>query len=173
MKKRRTLVISLLLIAALALGIGYAAFTSTMAINGEVQMGGIASQVNFSKAEVNTNDSTAEVVSTIINGVGTKTLEINMSGFVHSGHAVVIDVEVSNPHDFSVKLINGKITADEKTNESGTKYFDIDVLGDVLDSEPTIAANGTVSFQTKVTCNATSPVDLTENFSISFDAHAE
>lgn len=173
MKKRRTLVISLLLVAALCLGIGYAAFTSTMTINGEVQMGGIASQVNFSAAEVNATDSTATVVTTNISGVGTKTLEINMSGFVHAGHKVVVDITVSNPHDFDVTLINGEISQDGKTNDNGVKYFSIEVLGDILDAEPTVVAGGTIDFQLVVTCNATSPVDLTENFQITFDAHAE
>ena len=38
MKKRRTLIISLLLVAALALGIGYAGFTSELMINGDAVM---------------------------------------------------------------------------------------------------------------------------------------
>lgn len=174
MKKRRTLIIALLLIASLALGIGYAAFTSTMSINGEVQMGGIASQVNFSKAEVNDAESTASVVTTEILGVGTKTLEINMSGFVHAGHKVVIDVVVTNPHDFDVTLINGNITQDGAQNPAGVECFKIEVVDDALAANPVVSKNnGTVEFQIVVTCMATSPVDLTENFTISFDAHAE
>lgn len=173
MKKRRTLIIALLLIAALALGIGYAAFTSTMSINGEVQMGGIASQVNFSKAEVNTTDTTAHAVVTDISGVGTKTLEVNMSGFVHAGHKVVVDIAVTNPHDFDVKLINGNIAQDGRENDDGVKYFTINVIGDVLEAEPVIQNGETLNFQFEVICNATSPVDVTENFTISFDAHAE
>ena len=40
MKKRRTLIISLLLVAALCLGIGYAAVTDTLTINGSASLDG-------------------------------------------------------------------------------------------------------------------------------------
>jgi len=42
MKKNKTLVIGLLLVAALALGIGYAGFTSDMSVGGEAIISGIS-----------------------------------------------------------------------------------------------------------------------------------
>jgi predicted ribosomally synthesized peptide with SipW-like signal peptide len=172
MKKRRTLIIALLLVAALALGVGYAAFTSVMNINGEVQMGGIASQVNFSKAEVN-SASTATAVTANFDGVGSKSLEFNLEGFVHANHYVLVDLEIENPHDFDVTLIDYTFTQDGKKNDDGVQYFTIEVLNDALDNDPVIEKNDKLAFQVKVTCNATSPVDVTENFEIQFSAHAE
>ena len=169
MKKRRSLVIAALLVAALALGIGYAAFSSDMSILGEIQMGGIASQVVFSNAEVNAA-STATVVKTTINGLDSKGLTIDMEGFVHAGHYVLVDVTISNPHDFPVVIESFSLTQDGEKNPAGNKLFDIVVVDDALAGEPQIAAESELVFQVKITCLATSPVDATENFRIDFKA---
>ena len=170
MKKRRTLVIGLLLVAALALGIGYAAFNSDMSVLGEVQMGGIASQVVFSAAAKNEEASTADVVTVEVKGLNSKSLELNLSGFVHAGHEAVVDVTISNPHDFPVVIKNFQLTHDEKTNPSGTQMFEFEIVDDALSGEPTIQGGQTLTFQLVVRCLATSPVDATENFRIDFQA---
>ena len=170
MKKRRSLVIAALLVAALALGIGYAAFSSDMSILGEIQMGGIASQVVFSDAQVNDEASTAEVVKTTINGLDSKGLTIDMEGFVHAGHYVIVDVTISNPHDFPVVIESFTLTQDGEKNPAGAQLFSIEVVDDALAGEPTIAAESELDFQLKITCLATSPVDATENFEIKFKA---
>ena len=176
MKKRRTLIISLLLVAALALGIGYAEFTSTMNVNGEIQMGGIASQVYFSNAEVNAAQSTADVVTTTILGVGegSTAITLKMAGFIHAEHYVVVDVEVKNPHDFDAVLQDLTVTQDGNKNPAGDDLFKVEVLGLDFDSKPTLTKDGgTLTFQVKVTCLATTPNNTTENFTITFNAHAQ
>ena len=178
MKKRRTLIISLLLVAALCLGIGYAAFSSTMTMNGEAQMGGIASQVNFKSATVNAA-STATAVNTTVSGEGSKSLEIDFDGFIHASHYVLVDIVIENPHDFDVELIDMEWNNDGKQNEHGVAYFDFSSTGDIdidtinADTTLEIPKNSTKSFQLKVLCQATSPVDVTENFSFTFVANAE
>ena len=68
MKKRRTLIISMLLIAALCLGIGYAALTDTLDINGTVDVNQTAAEeafdveVYFSAAKANQDGNSASVV---------------------------------------------------------------------------------------------------------------
>ena len=53
MKKRRTLIIALLLVAALALGIGYAGFTSQLSVDGEAILNGVStSEVVITKIEI-------------------------------------------------------------------------------------------------------------------------
>ena len=68
MKKRRTLIISMLLIAALCLGIGYAALTDTLDINGTVDVNQSAAEeafdieVYFSNAKANQDGNSASIV---------------------------------------------------------------------------------------------------------------
>ena len=67
MKKRRTLIISLLLVAALALGIGYAALTDVLDINGTADVNQSAAEeafnedVYFSAAVANETGNVASV----------------------------------------------------------------------------------------------------------------
>ena len=67
MKKRRTLIISLLLVAALALGIGYAALTDVLEINGSADVYQAAAEeafnedVYFSAAVANEDGNVASV----------------------------------------------------------------------------------------------------------------
>ena len=70
MKKNRTLVISLLLVAALALGVGYAALTDVLDINGTVDVNQSAAEeafdvdIRFSSAVANETGNLASVVDT-------------------------------------------------------------------------------------------------------------
>ena len=67
MKRRRTLITSLLLVAALVLGIGYAALTDVLDINGTADVNQSAAEdafdmdVYFDKAEANEDGNTASV----------------------------------------------------------------------------------------------------------------
>ena len=68
MKKRRTLIISLLLVAALTLGIGYAALTDVLDINGTADVNQTAAEesfdldVYFSDAKANEEGNVASTV---------------------------------------------------------------------------------------------------------------
>ena len=85
MKKRRTLVVAFVLVAALCLGIGYAAVSTTLDITGSATMlpnKAFAEQICFTAANpldagntasVNTNnDSKASFTANNLNGVGNK-----------------------------------------------------------------------------------------------------
>ena len=181
MKKRRTLIISLLLVAALALGIGYAAFGSDMVLNGSIQMGGIASQVNFqSVTRLDSSTASEDVVTLDVTGEGTDTLRVALNGFSHAGHYVDLDIVISNPHDFDVTLTNLKWSNDGDANEDDIPYFlfesldgseiDIEDCDGELDIE--MEKNSTKTIKLRITCNATSPEDVTENFKLEFKAVA-
>ena len=85
MKKRRTLVVAFVLVAALCLGIGYAAVSTTLDINGSATMlpnKAFAEQICFTAAtpleagntaNVNTNNnSKASFTANNLNGIGNK-----------------------------------------------------------------------------------------------------
>ena len=83
MKKRRTLIVALLLVAALALGIGYAGFTSELSIGGEAILLGVSeSKVVIQNVDiVNDVDSSGDHIVAAPEGLGTKSATIDVSGF--------------------------------------------------------------------------------------------
>ena len=126
MKKRRTLIIALLLIAALALGIGYAGFTSELTISGDAVMNSTTtSQVVIEKVEINSKSGDIELN---VSGEETKTVNADLTGFATTQDYVVLDVTVSNPHEFPVTISAPTLTAQNNDITGGSKYFDIEIL---------------------------------------------
>ena len=79
MKKRRSSIISLLLVAALALGIGYAGFTSELTISGDAVMNATStSLVNISNV---TEVSKSGDLTLSPENLGSKTVGVDITGF--------------------------------------------------------------------------------------------
>ncbi len=169
MKKRRTLIITLMLVAALALGIGYAAFSSEMIINGEADLNATASQVVFSAA-----DETAETsanVEVTVGGLDTKSLSLDVTGFQNAGDKAVVQAKIKNPHDFPVTISDfTDVDGVEEKNAAGNYYFTITCVG-MADGD-VIAAGTEKTIVITIVCNATSASTVTENFTIGFRANA-
>ena len=90
MKKRRTLVISLLLVAALALGIGYAEMSKMLTINGD----GILNQKDSSfVVEFTDGDITADCGTVEYNGTSA---DFNIANISSKGEKAVITLTVTN-----------------------------------------------------------------------------
>ena len=173
MKKRRTLIISLLLVAALALGIGYAGFTSQLSIGGEAILSGVSeSEVVITKIEIAESSGNHITANANCGANGTKAATVDVSGFKDVDEYAVLTVTVSNPHPFAVNTTTPVLVVDEATNKVGTtasKYFDIElVAGQTLPA--TIAADGTATFQIKVTAKTIDPNAHTTNFTVTFSA---
>ena len=177
MKKRRTLIISLLLIAALALGIGYAGFTSELTISGDAVINSTTtSQVVIEKVEINSKSS--ENIKLNFSGEGTKTVNADLTGFATTQDYVVLDVTVSNPHEFPVTISEPMLTAQNNEITGGSKYFDIEILN-AADIPGEIAAaeyvSGTltpktITFQYKISAK-TIPADAhTVSYTITANA---
>jgi hypothetical protein len=115
MKKRRTLVISVLLIAALALGIGYAALSDTLTLDGKVELSGADMGTTFDGLVYFTNASitntpavhiTADVQATYggdtasyeIHGMNKVNDQVDMKFVIHNAyeHPVWIEIDTAN-----------------------------------------------------------------------------
>ena len=109
MKKRRTLIISLLLVAALALGIGYAALSSTLQINGVIENDPANVNVVFTNSTMTATSPTDTRVQSIIDAsdagvTGTAVLSIQAGGLKEKGDSVTFDLEITNKGNLTVEL---------------------------------------------------------------------
>lgn len=175
MKKRRTLVISLLLVAALALGIGYAGFTSELMINGDAVMNSTTtSQVVIESVDIDQKNGEIQLTKT---GEKSKTVNADLTGFATSKDYVILTVVVSNPHEFPVNISAPAITA-QNNDVNGSKYFEIELLN--KESIPTSIEAATyvdgtltaktISFQYKISAK-TIPADAhTVSYTITANA---
>ena len=129
MKKRRTIIISLLLVAALVLGVGYAEMTRMLTINGDA----ILNQNNDSFVVEFTDKSiTADKGSVTINGTSA---DFNIENIADIGDKAVITLTVTNnspANDLKAELIsmtpaNYTLTYEDGStvDESSGKFFTI------------------------------------------------
>ena len=120
MTRRRSLVLALLLVASLALGIGYAAFTVNMEIGGNISVGAPAPAVTFSAVA----EQVVQGGITSGNNYGKdalhgQSIDLNVGGFRNAGDQVVVTYTVKNDHDFPVTVTNPVV-----------KYTNTDANGD-------------------------------------------
>ena len=109
MKKRRTLIISLLLVAALALGVGYAALSSTLQVNGVIENDPANVNVVFTSSTMSATSPTDSRVQSIIDAsdagvTGTAVLSIQAGGLKEKGDSVTFDLEITNKGNLTVEL---------------------------------------------------------------------
>ena len=170
MKKRRTLIIACLIIASLALGIGYAGFTSELSIGGEAILGGVSeSQVVIDSIEI--ASSSGPHITASVNGEGTKAATVDVSGFAEPEEEAELLVTVSNPHPFEVTMSAPTLVINDATNAitGGGTYFDIEIV-DPSSIPTSIPADGVVTFRIYVKANVITADAHTTNFSVTFSA---
>ena len=122
MKKRRTLIISLPLVAALALGIGYAALTDVLEINGSADVYQAAAEEAFNEdvyfaSAVANEDGNVASVDTNDNDMASFTAK-TLKG---KGDKVTFTFTVKNDGDVAA-LVTPTLASDGNTNP---EYFDI------------------------------------------------
>lgn len=172
MKKRRTLIIALLLVAALALGIGYAGFTSELSIGGEAIQNGISeSQVVITKIVRESASADYITVTAECGESGVKNASVDVTGFKEPNEEAVLTVTVSNPHPFEVNMSAPALTITESTNDAGNgaKYFDIQIMNPSA-IPASIGADEEVTFQIKIVALTIAPDAHTTNFTVGFSA---
>lgn len=175
MKKTRTLIISLLLVASLALGIGYAAFSSRMAINGEAILPGVqVSEVVFVDASKTGGD---DHITASVSGQNSNSLTVNVSGFQHVGDNITVTAQIKNPHPFAVTLTTPAIKFVETagTQVDASDYFTVEIVGTAPTSIAAAAdasTPATTNLVFKVTARDITASAKTQNFVISFLAEA-
>ena len=109
MKKRRFLIVSLLLIAALTLGIGYAALSSTLQVNGSIENDPANVNVVFSSSTLTVTSPTPER-ETLIEAAsdagvaGTAVISIQAAGLKEVGDTITFNLTIENKGNLSVNV---------------------------------------------------------------------
>lgn len=182
MKKRRTLIISLLLIAALCLGIGYAALARDLQINGSANLQGNndAFNISFTSGSVNKPVATVNVTP------GSTTASYVIDGLAAEGDTVDITFVVTNgtsdvdAHLVGITSTNGELVV---TTPTGDEYPNYDTYfsksititnenGDVYtQGQDFVVAPGktaTVVISIKLEKSVTNPVSATSFITLHF-----
>lgn len=168
MKKRRTLILSLLLVSALALGLGYAGFTSDLSLTGEAILGGVSeSQVVIKTVEIEDGNSSGAHIVASATGEGTKAATVDVTGFERVNEYALVTVVVENPHEFDVNLTVKDLVIANNIISGTDEYFTIEYEGSLPTS---IAATSTASFQIRITANVITPDAHTSNFTVGITA---
>lgn len=143
MKKNRTLIVAVLLVAALALGVGYAAITGNLFIHGKVTTAAQTFNVVFTDYE--TKSATRDGVETgvlagstdAISTEGVQTVKFFVTGMSYVDDTVVGRFEVTNNNEVAMFFNADPIV----TNEGG--MFQVTVAWDTdYDTANGIAPNG-------------------------------
>ena len=167
MKKRRTLIIALLLVAALCLGIGYAAVSETLLWNGTIENDAVEFSVKFE-----TTNKTAvsgagdpEDVTKILSlshpgDAGGRTVAPAVDGLTVVGDKVTFTYTVKNYSNVIVEL-------KELTTDFNNEYFKL-TLGDW--DKDVIDVNETATVDVTVELIKVSDVIETATFTITAEA---
>ena len=167
MKKRRTLVISLLLVAALCLGIGYAAISDVLVVDGTITINEQPFRLvytEYTHGNASSNHVTSEVMGNI---AGTTVAKLNVSGFTMVEDKLVGTFTVKNENDVTLYVSEDPIVkcGNESTTLSvdGCDNFDCTVewTNDAVHTTG-IAPNATASFTVTIILDEI-PSELSQN----------
>ncbi len=160
MKKRRTLVISLLLVAAIALGVGYAATNGTLTISGEALASEQSFNVVFTSAKVTEKTEGAAVTAKLAGGTELTTtattianrqiVQLDVAHLCNADDFIEVEFTVENHNDFPMYLSksNFEVTGLDAAPFTATPELTSDVV--VLDSAGGENASTTVVVTFKV-----------------------
>ena len=171
MKKRRTLIVSLLLIAALALGIGYAGVSTQLKIIGNASSDQQAIDVVFTAGSIKTTSSEDDTVeANILANSDAKwtadTIEVKpvVKGLTHKDDSITFTYTITNKNDYDVTLVEPDI------NTASTTVLDITTsfVGDSMN----LAAGQSYVLDVTVSLATVSADPITETFTVSIEAYA-
>ena len=165
MKKRRSAIAVFLLCAVLCLAVGYAALSDTLSVTVTASASpndtAFDEDVYFSKAEVDTANTTSGVTATPEIDATQDSVTITISGLSIKGNKAVVNCTVQNDSALDVTLTEGTIT----NNNS-----DVFKVSTEWANNKTVSAGGSLSFT--VTVEWTETVTADEFATISFDITA-
>ena len=173
MKKRNTTIFAFLLLAAVGMGVGYAALSDELQINGTAKAGfEVANDewdadIYFSDAKITskTPGSEATMTPTGLNG---DELTIPVENMSLKGEKVTVSVTIKNDNvDYAADLI--EVTAFNYTSAvDGDFTIECD-----FDANEVIAKNGgTYTFDIVITLNVQPTEELSATFGLKFQAQA-
>lgn len=136
MKKRRTLIISLLLVAALALGIGYAALSDVLDIQGTAEISANSAQETFNQDVYFSDVSSGAGYTASINADNNDKASFTATGFSDVGDKIFITFTIKNDSSHYEALVTPKLL-----QNSNAEYFKL--TSDWNSTAQTIGINGT------------------------------
>ena len=135
MKKRRSLVIAALLVAALALGIGYAGLSQEVKITGDIASSAVTFDVVFTESNMvvtTRSDSTTRVADiTALSSAGTTgsgMIHLKAAGLKEAGDTVTYTLTIQNKSDVVVDLT--KLELIDSDTQEAIDLTDTDALDD-------------------------------------------
>ena len=172
MKKRRSLIISLLLVAALTLGVGYAALTDDLFVTGSANIDSdnakeaFAADVYFTKAIISEGRGTATIGVDKNGETADKvTITVNDGVLAGAGDSVVCTLEISNVGDLDATVDMGAIVV------SNSEFFKVTTNWGATTTKE-LPAQDTLDLVVTITVVKTPTVDVSTTFDISFVATA-
>jgi len=178
MKKRRTLIISLLLVAALCMGIGYAELAGELKINGNASVTAADVTLIWSEsnavataADITTDTRQAEFEGSVDAGdPGESEITIRATGFRDKDDTVVFTLTAQNNGNVPVKLKALKLdgTQELTTANLSAKFGEanIDVEVDGWDEGAILEAGQTTTVIITMTLNATRETTASVDFTL-------
>ena len=175
MKKRRTLIIALLLIAALALGIGYATLSTDLTVNGSVSNSPHPIDVTYETGSISAGEglAAAEAASKVVCTKGAKSATFDVAGLVHAGDKVVATFTVKNNNKYDVALEAPKITTETDASNFFTPTVTwLDDEGNATSTTPTLKENETATFKVTVTMDINTANTYSGDFVVTVTANS-
>ena len=169
MKNRRTALLAFLLIAVTVIGVGYAATSAELLINGTAATTASDIDVYFSAASIDPS-STADAAAassagTIAVGEKRQALTFSVKQLKREGEFVTANYTITNDSSYDVEIYAPAIT------ESGDEtYFDVSTNWGA--AAKTVKAGETVTFTVTVTLNTTVIEEKDAGFDIKFTVKA-
>ena len=182
MKNRRIAIIAFVLVAVMAIGVGYAALTDVVTINGTANAGinddEFNNEVLFTSAVV-TSQTVNGVSSTPGTGTGTGvtaqiadgddvTITVTTEAFKTLNDKVLVTIVLTNNSDVNATLKSVTV------NEGDTEYFGVTILNTSEDpdaqpanDQPIAANGGTITFTVEIELIKTPTDDVNTSFSVS------
>ena len=179
MKKRRTLVISALLVAALALGIGYAALSQEVKITGDIASSAVIFDVQFTSSEMEVSAVTpgyeTEIERLSSKGTtGSPMIHLKAAGLKEAGDKVTYTLVLTNKSDIDVTLTALQLV-DSDTSEA-IDLTDTDALNEHFapftfkvtgcSAAQELAPNGTTTITIEISLSEASKVAATHAYTL-------
>lgn len=165
MKNRKTVVVAFLLVAAMLLGVGYAALTDTLTLDGRVTIDMNQAGVNFDEkiywSAAKITESTNTSAEDVITGQGTDDLNFTLHSLATKGDVVKMTCTIKNESNVRVKItVNEPTMAEDYGKFSCTYEYENDDM--------TIPAGGTMDVYVVVTVANPVTSAATATFGISY-----
>lgn len=184
MKNRKFVVVAFMLVAVLVLGVGYAAVSNVLDIQGSVTVSGesvneeFKSDIYFAGVvkegvlvdKVTTEDALGYTAN--INSNNNDKAQFTVTGITATGEFETITFRIYNESDYEASVALKTITNSNNSEEGGDFGF-IYYFGTEDKKTATIAAGGEVDVTVKISLDEQLKAETTANFGIELNVSAE